>query len=197
MKITKKYKKIATFLIGCLTMITYSFRDLLYLILKGIRLWKKGYSSCFDEDYQQYTKHIIKYVDNHFNNDKNIKILIPNALDGLHILRTARRDFKFDCYETQDEFINGGIIDNFNTIGLKEKLNYFNYNDKVNLYEKNFFEQKVEKEYYFLLCYKSLHLNCNKHIPKERKMKKLLSSVKENALNHKLYPFLQYSNLNY
>lgn len=41
---------------------------------------EKGYSSCFDEDYQQYTKHIIKYVDNHFNNDKNIKILIPNAL---------------------------------------------------------------------------------------------------------------------
>ena len=197
MKITKKYKKIATFLIGCLTMITYSFRNLLYLILKGIRLWKKGYSSCFDEDYQQYTKHIIKYVDNHFNNDKNIKILIPNALDGLHILRTARRDFKFDCYETQDEFINGGIIDNFNTIGLKEKLNYFNYNDKVNVYEKNFFEQKVEKECDFLFCYKSLHLNCNKHIPKERKMKKLLSSVKENALNHKLYPFLQYSNLNY
>ena len=89
------------------------------------------------------------------------------------------------------------IIDNFNTIGLKEKLNYFNYNDKVNLYEKNFFEQKVEKECDFLFCYKSLHLNCNKHIPKERKMKKLLSSVKENALNHKLYPFLQYSNLNY
>ena len=77
------------------------------------------------------------------------------------------------CYETQDELINGGIIDNFNTIGLKEKLNYFNYNDKVNLYEKNFFEQK------------------------EKKKKKLLSSVKENALNHKLYPFLQYSNLNY
>ena len=41
---------------------------------------KKGYSSCFDEDYQQYTKHVIKYVDNHFNNDKDIKILIPNAL---------------------------------------------------------------------------------------------------------------------
>ena len=41
---------------------------------------KKGYGSCFGEDYQQYTKHIIKYVDNHFNNDKNIKILIPNAL---------------------------------------------------------------------------------------------------------------------
>lgn len=27
---------------------------------------KKGYGSCFGEDYQQYTKHIIKYVDNHF-----------------------------------------------------------------------------------------------------------------------------------
>ncbi len=55
---------------------------------------KKGYGSCFGEDYQQYTKHIIKYVDNHFNNDKNIKILIPNALDGLHILCTVRRSFK-------------------------------------------------------------------------------------------------------
>ena len=149
MKITKKYKKIATFLIGCLTMIPYSFRGLLYLILKRIRLWKKGYSSCFGEDYQQYTKHIIKYVDNHFNNDKNIKILIPNALDGLHILRTARRDFKFDCYETQDEFINGGTIDNFNIIALKEKLNYFNYNDKVNLYEKIFLNKKLKKNMIF------------------------------------------------
>ena len=102
-----------------------------------------------------------------------------------------------DCYEQQEEFINGGIIDDFNIVGLKEKLKYFHYDDKVNLFERNFFEQKVEKEYDFLFCYKSLHLNCNKHIPKERKMKKLLSSVKENALNHKLYPFLQYSNLNY
>ena len=55
---------------------------------------KKGYGNCFGEDYQQYTKHIIKYVDNHFNNDKSIKILIPNALDGLHILYTVRRGFK-------------------------------------------------------------------------------------------------------
>ena len=148
---------------------------------------KKGYGSCFGEDYQQYTKHIIRYVDNHFNNDKNIKILIPNAFDGLHILCTARRGFKLDCYETQDEFINGGTIDNFNIIGLKEKLKYFNYADKVTLYEKNFFEQKVAKEYDFLFCYKSLHLNCNKHIPKERKMRKLLSSVKENGLIYIFY----------
>lgn len=43
----KELQKVATFLIGCLTMITYSFRVLLYLILKEIRLWKKGYGSCF------------------------------------------------------------------------------------------------------------------------------------------------------
>lgn len=97
----------------------------------------------------QYTKHIIKYVDNHFNNDKNIKILIPNALDGLHILCTARRGFKLDCYETQDEFINGGTINNFNIIALKEKLNYFNYNDKVNLYEKIFLNKKLKKNMIF------------------------------------------------
>ena len=149
MKITKKYKKIATFLIGCLTMITYSFRDLLYLILKGIRLWKKGYSSCFGEDYQQYNKHIIKYVDNHFNNDKKYKNINTKCFNGLHILRTARRGFKLGCYETQDELINGGIIDNFNIIALKEKLNYFNYNDKVNLYEKIFLNRKLKKNMIF------------------------------------------------
>ncbi len=27
---------------------------------------KKGYGSCFGEDYQQYTKYINKYVDNSF-----------------------------------------------------------------------------------------------------------------------------------
>ena len=70
-------------------------------------------------------------------------------MDGLHILRTARRDFKFDCYETQDEFINGGIIDNFNIIGLKEKLNYFNYNDKVNFCENNFLNRKLKKNMIF------------------------------------------------
>lgn len=54
-----------------------------------------------------------------------------------------------DCYETQDEFINGGTINNFNIIALKEKLNYFNYNDKVNLYEKIFLNKKLKKNMIF------------------------------------------------
>ena len=95
---------------------------------------KKGYGSCFGYDYQQYTKYIIKYVERHFNS-KDIKILIPNALDGLNVLATARRGFKLDCYESQNEFINGGNIDKFNIIGLKEKINYFNLNDKINIIE--------------------------------------------------------------
>ena len=147
---------------------------------------KKGYGSCFGYDYQQYTKYIIKYVERHFNT-KDIKILIPNALDGLNVLATARRGFKLDCYESQNEFINGGNIDKFNIIGLKEKINYFNLDDKINIIEKNFFEQKIEKEYDFVFCYKSLHFDRNKHIPKERKMRKLLSSVKENGLIYIYY----------
>ena len=36
---------------------------------------KKGYGSCFGYDYQQYTKHIIKYVERHFNT-RNINFLV-------------------------------------------------------------------------------------------------------------------------
>ena len=45
MKKSEKNEKNCNFLIGCITQVTYKFRRLLYLILKGIRLWKKEYGS--------------------------------------------------------------------------------------------------------------------------------------------------------
>lgn len=42
----------------------------------------------------------------------------------VNVLATARRGFKSDCYESQNEFINDGTIDKFNIIGLKEKINF-------------------------------------------------------------------------
>ncbi len=101
---------------------------------------KKNYGSSFGEPYQEFSKFILKYIENYYK--ERPTILIPNALDGLHVLTSVRKGFTVECYETVQEYINGGTIGNFNITGLKNKLNYFNMNDKVILHEKNFFETK-------------------------------------------------------
>ena len=49
------------------------------------------------------------------------------------------------------------------------------------------FTNKKLNENIFVYCYKSLLLNQNKNIPKDRRMRKLLSSVKENGLIYIYY----------
>lgn len=139
---------------------------------------KKNYGSAYGHPYQRF-RYIVKYIEEYYQ--RKTKILIPNAYDGQHILASVRRGYDVDCYENVDEFINGGKIDNFKIVGLKEKLDYFKFNDKVNLFPCNFYEQKVERQYEFVYCYKSLHLDRNKDISMNTKMRKLLSSVKENG----------------
>lgn len=145
---------------------------------------KKNYGSCYGEPYQRF-RYLLKHIETYYG--RKTKILIPNALDGQHILPSVRKGYEVDCYETIDEFINGGSIGKFDIVGLKTKLDYFNMNQSVTLFEKNFYEQKVEREYEFVYCYKSLHLEENKDIPQDRKMRKLLSSVKENGFIYIFY----------
>ncbi len=145
---------------------------------------KKNYGSCYGEPYQRF-RYLIKYIENYYG--RKTTILIPNALDGQHVLPSVRKGHKVVCYESVNEFINGGTIGNYNIVGLKTKLNYFNMLDQVELIEKNFYNTKVEREYEFVYCYKSLHLKENKDIPKDRKMRKLLSSVKENGFIYIFY----------
>lgn len=145
---------------------------------------KKNYGSVYGDPYQRF-RYILKYLENYYG--RKTKILIPNAFDGQHVLNSVRKGYKVDCYETMKEFINGGTIGNYKIVGLKNKLDYFKMNDDVVLFEKNFYEQKIEREYEFVYCYKSLHLSENKHIPKDRKMRKLLSSVKENGFIYIFY----------
>lgn len=152
---------------------------------------KKNYGSVYGAPYQRF-RYLLNYLDNYYG--RKVKILIPNAFDGQHVLPSIRKGHKVDCYETNDEFLNGGKIDNFNIIGLKEKIRFFNYNDMVNIFEKNFYEQKVEREYEFVYCYKSLHLGENKDIPRDRKIRKLLSSVKENGFIYIFYHLAENEN---
>ncbi len=145
---------------------------------------KKNYGSVYGLPYQRY-RYLLKYLDNYYK--RKFRILIPNALDGQHILPSVRKGYEVDCYESVSEFLNGGTVDDFNIVGLKEKIKFFGYDKMVNIFENNFYEQKVEREYEFVYCYKSLHLKENKNIPKDKKMRKLLSSVKENGFIYIFY----------
>lgn len=77
---------------------------------------KKNYDCVYGEPYQRY-RYLLKYLDDYYN--RKAKILIPNSLDGQHALTSIRRGYKVDCYESKSEFLNGGIVDNFNVVGLK------------------------------------------------------------------------------
>lgn len=145
---------------------------------------KKNYGSCYGAPYQRY-RYLLKYIEDYYG--RKTKILIPNALDGQHVLPSIRKGYSVDCYESKKEFISGGIVGSYNMIGLEEKISYFGMNDLVSLFKNNFYEQRVEKEYEFVYCYKSLHLHENKNIPKDIKMRKLLSSVKENGFIYLYY----------
>ena len=42
-------------------------------------------------------------------------------------------------------------MDNFDIFGLKEKIKSFGYENMVNIFEDNFYKQKVEWEYFCIL----------------------------------------------
>lgn len=52
------------------------------------------------------------------------------------------RNKKIDCYETKYVLLNCETIDGFYTIGLKQKVNNYNLNRKVNICKKNFILQE-------------------------------------------------------
>lgn len=55
---------------------------------------KKNYGNCYRTSYQRY-----RYVLNSYYK-RDYSIMIPNALDGQHILTTIRRGHDVDCYKS-------------------------------------------------------------------------------------------------
>lgn len=116
------------------------------------------------------------------NLEKKLKrkysVLVPDCIDGQTSLIFSRHGNNVDCYETNNILLNGGIIDSYRTIGLYKKIEYEDSKDLVNVYENNFYSLKADKKYDFVYCYRSLHLEKNKSVSMERKIKRLMSSVK-------------------
>ena len=145
---------------------------------------KKNYGSVYGQPYQRF-RYLLKYIENYYG--KKVRILMLNDRDGLHTLSAIRKGYKIDCYESNTLFLNGGLIDGYKVIGLKEKIRYFNMNDNINIFYNNFYENIIDKHYDLIYCYKSLHLKENSHIDLKKKVKKILTATKKGGFVYIFY----------
>ena len=117
----------------------------------------------------------------------NFKTLVVDDKDGLHSLPFANHGSKVVMYEPNEVYIKGGIIDDINITPITNRK-YFKENEsKIEIRNTNFYESKVEDKYDFVYCYRSLQENHNKKIPMKRKIRKLLSSVKDDGYIYIFY----------
>lgn len=108
-------KKLQPFL-GLLSHYNIQNRVLDVYIIWKLKIGKMNDGSA---PYQKY-RYLLKYLADYYK--RKVKILIPNALDDQHILLSVRKRYEVDCCESLSEFINGGIVDNFNVVELKDKI---------------------------------------------------------------------------
>lgn len=113
--------------------------------------------------------------------NRKYSVLIPDGLDGYIAKVFLRRGHSVDMYEENKLFLEGGKIDNFTTNGFYNIVNDEELNDFVKVIESNFYKQRINKQYDFVFCHESLHLNNNKDILMKTKIRKLLSSVKNDG----------------
>ena len=105
----------------------------------------------------------------------NFRTLVVDDKDGLHSIPFATHGSKIVMYEPNEVYINGGVIDDI-TITPITNRKYFKEN-----------ESKIKDKYDFVYCYRSLHESHNKKIPMKRKIRKLLSSVKDDGYIYIFY----------
>lgn len=117
----------------------------------------------------------------------NFKTLVVDDKDGLHSIPFANRGAKVVMYEPNEVYIHGGVIDDKTITSITNRKYYKKNCDRIEIRNKNFYEFNVEEKYDFVYCYRSLHEKHNKKIPMKRKMRKLLSSVKDDGYIYIFY----------
>ena len=80
-----------------------------------------------------------------------------------------------------------GVIDDIAITPITNRKSFKENESKIEIRNTNFYESKVEDKYDFVYCYRSLHENHNKKIPMKRKIRKLLSSVKDDGYIYIFY----------
>lgn len=134
---------------------------------------------------QRISYEYIKFLNKKYNG--NFKTLVVDDKDGLHSIPFAKSGSNVVMYEPNEIYIKGGIIDDEIITPITNRKNYKKYQNKIEIRIKNFYESNIEEKYDFVYCYRSLHEKHNKKIPMKRKMRKLLSSVKDNGYIYIFY----------
>ena len=134
---------------------------------------------------QRTSYEYMKLLNAKYNN--NYRVLVVDDKDGLHTIPFANHGAKVVMYEPNSIYINGGEIDSVKISPISNRKGYRTEQSKIQIENKNFYEIKVEEKYEFVYCYRSLHEKHNKNIPMKRKIRKLLSSVKEGGYIYIFY----------
>jgi hypothetical protein len=145
---------------------------------------KKDVGSVFGNA-QRTSYEYMKLLNEKYNG--NFKTLVIDDKDGLHSLPFVNHGSNVVMYEPNSIYINGGIIDAVNISSINNRKYYEQYKSKLEIRNENFYKTRIEERYEFVYCYRSLHEKQNKEIPMNRKIRKVLSSVKEGGYVYIFY----------
>ncbi len=83
---------------------------------------------------------ILHKLDKFININKDTSILIVNAKDGIYTLPFAKKSKYITCYEENKDLLYDGIIDNFYSVGLVNRLKCNKLDSNVIIHNSNYYE---------------------------------------------------------
>lgn len=130
---------------------------------------------------------ILHKLDKLININKDTSILIVNAEDGIYTLPFAKKSKYIICYEENKDLLYGGIIDNFYSVGLVNRLKCNKLDSNVIIHNSNYYEEEHQEKYDLVLSIRTIQDKVNDIYKIKEKFYKLLNSVKDNG-----YLYLNY-----
>ncbi len=138
------------------------------------RTYRKG--SIYGDASQQVYDYI-NFLKNEYK--RILDILIVDANDGKNVIPFAKNGFNVTCYEDNNILLNGGLINNKKTAGLKKRIKDYNLESNVIVNESNYYKHKDVNKYDFIYIENSLNLEKNNGISMKNKVRQLMANVRE------------------
>ena len=129
----------------------------------------------------------IKQLQKFIELDKNSKILIPNCQDGIYVLPFAKISNNIVCYEENKILLNGGIIDDFYSLGLTNRLKGANLRKNIKIKKCNYYDVNNSNKYDLVVAIRTLQLKENDKYNIDEKINKLMSNVREGGYLYLVY----------
>lgn len=145
--------------------------------------YKTKASSIYGEPNFTIINRLIKITNLKFSSS----ILIPNAQDGIYVLPFARRFEYIDCYEDNIKLLEGGIVDNFESLGIRTRIKYSGVNNRVRLITKNYYSSVNDTKYDLVFAVRTLQLKENNNFSIAEKLNKLMLNEKKGGYLYLIY----------